>query len=152
MTRHQTRTDGGGDSGTERHKALVREHFEAINERDQAKVAALHADDVVVHSAGRDLVGIEGVIDDWWAQLEAVPDLQDSIDTLIAEDDRVAIRYTTTGTHEGEFLGLESTGASIEVTSMAIVRIEDGEIAEWWNEPDRFAFFNQLGLIEDPTG
>lgn len=152
MTRAPKRTDGGGASASAQAKALVREHFEAINQRDQSKVADLHADDVVVHSAGRELVGIEAVISDWWAQLEAVPDLRDSIDMLVAEGDRVAIRYTTTGTHEGEFLGLDPTGKAVEVTSMAIVRIEGEEIIEWWNQPDRFEFFRQLGLIEDPTG
>lgn len=151
MTSAPRQTDGSGLSESEHAKALVREHFDAINERDRSKVADLHADDVVVHSAGRELVGIEAVISDWWAQLEAVPDLQDSIDMLIAEEDRVAIRYTTTGTHEGEFLGLDPTGASVEVTSMAVVRIDGDQIVEWWNQPDRFDFFRQLGLIEDPT-
>lgn len=151
MTQAPKQTDGGGASESAQAKTLVREHFDAINQRDQSKVADLHADDVVVHSAGRELVGIEAVISDWWAQLEAIPDLKDMIDMLIAEDDRVAVRYTTTGTHEGEFLGLDPTGASVEVTSMAVVRIEGGEIIEWWNQPDRFEFFRQLGLIEDPT-
>lgn len=151
MKRAPKRSDGGGASASEHAKALVREHFDAINERDRTKVADLHADDVAVHSAGRELVGIEAVINDWWAQLEAVPDLKDSIDMLIAEGDRVAVRYTTTGTHEGEFLGLDPTGASVEVTSMAVVRVDGDEIVEWWNQPDRFEFFRQLGLIEDPT-
>lgn len=151
MTRATKRTDGGGANESEQAKALVREHFDAINERDQTKVADLHADDAVIHSAGRELVGINAVIEDWWAQLEAVPDLTDSIDMLIAEDDRVAIRYTTTGTHDGEFLGLEPTGASVEVTSMAVVRIAGDEIVEWWNHPDQFELYRQLGLIEDPT-
>lgn len=151
MTQTPKRTDGGGASESAPAKTLVREHFDAINQRDRSKVADLHADDVVVHSAGREVVGIEAVISDWWAQLEAVPDLQDSIDMLIAEGDRVAVRYTTTGTHEGEFLGIDPTGASVEVTSMALVRIDGDEIVEWWNQPDRFEFFRHLGLIEDPT-
>lgn len=150
MSRFPRRSDGGRETETGHAKALVRDHFAAINERDRSKVAEIHADDVVVHSAGRELVGIEAVIEDWWAQMKAVPDLEDNVDMLVAEDDHVAIRYTTTGTHRGEFLGLEPTGESIEVTSMAIVRVDGDEITEWWNKPDRFEFFKQLGLIGDP--
>jgi steroid delta-isomerase-like uncharacterized protein len=134
----------------EENKDLVRQHFDAINQRDREQVADLHAEDVVVHSGGREVHGIEAVLDDWWAQLEAIPDLTDSIDLLLAEDDKVAIRYTTTGTHEGEFMGIEPTGESVEVTSMAVVRIEDGQIAEWWNHPDRFGTLQQLGFMVLP--
>lgn len=150
MSRFPKRADGGREKQTGQAKSLVHDHFTAINERDRSRVADLHADDVIVHSAGRELVGIEAVIEDWWAQIEAVPDLEDSVDMLVAEEDHVAIRYTTTGTHQGEFLGLEPTGESVEVTSMAIVRVDGDEIAEWWNKPDRFEFFKQLGLIDDP--
>lgn len=122
-------------------KDIVRQHFTAINERDQKTVAELHAEDVVVHGAGREVEGIEAVIEEWWAQLEALPDLTDIIDMLIAEDDMIAVRYTSTGTHEGEFFGIEPTGKEVEVKSMAVVRIENGEIVEIWNPPDRFGLF-----------
>lgn len=152
MSHPTIRTDGGRENQPERAKDLVREHFAAINDRDRSKIADLHADDVTVHSADRDLVGIDAVIEDWWAQLEAIPDLEDSIDMLIAEDERVAIRYITTGTHEGEFRGLDPTGKTVEVTSMAIVRVDGDEIVEWWNQPDRFEILSQLGILEDPIG
>jgi len=132
-------------------KDLVRSHFEAINERDREAVAEVHADDVVVHGGGRELQGIEAVLQSWWAQLEAVPDLTDTIDMLLAEDDRVAVRYTTAGTHEGEFLGIEPTGETVEVTSMAVVRVENGKIAEWWNHANRYELFQQLGVIDPPA-
>lgn len=131
-------------------KDIVRQHFTAINERDRERVAELHAEDVVVHSAGREVEGIEAVLEDWWGQLEAIPDLTDTIDMLVAEDDTVAVRYTTTGTHEGEFFGIEPTGKEVQVTSMAVDRIENGEIVETWNHPDRFGLFQQLGLVESP--
>lgn len=82
--------------------------------------------------------------------MEAIPDLTDTIDLLLAEDGKVAVRYKTTGTHEGELLGIEPTGETVEVTSMAVVRVEDGKIAEWWNHPNRFDLFRQLGAIESP--
>ncbi len=134
----------------EENKDLIRQHFTAINERDRDTVADLHAEDVVVHGGGRELHGIEAVLDSWWAQLEAIPDLTDTIEMLLAEDDKVAVRYTTTGTHEGELMGIQPTGATVDVTSMAVVRVEDGQLAEWWNHPDRFGTYQQLGFVVLP--
>lgn len=150
-----TPSEGTGDSeeGAEHGaETIVKEHFRAINERDREAVAALHSEDVVVHSGGRDLEGVEEVIQDWWAQLDALPDLRDEIEMLLVDGDRVAVRYTTSGTHEGEFLGIEPTGEQVEIASMAVVRIENGGIVEWWNHPDRFGVVEQLGLIEFPPG
>lgn len=151
MASSPNRSDRSEDAQAKQAKALVREHFAAINDRDRAAVADLHADDVVVHSAGRELSGIDAVLEDWWKQLEAIPDLEDTIDMLIADGDRVAVRYTTIGTHEGEFLGIEPTGETVEVTSMAVVQVADGQIVELWNHPDRFGLFQQLGLIDAPS-
>lgn len=151
MSSSPHRTDRSDGTQAAEAKALVRDHFAAINDRDRAAVADLHADDVVVHSAGRELSGIEAVLEDWWAQLEAMPDLEDTIDMLIADGDLIAVRYTTTGTHEGELLGIEPTGQTVAVTSMAVVRVADGELVEWWNHPDRFGLFQQLGLIDPPS-
>lgn len=150
MTETVDRTDGSEDR-TARAKTLVRQHFEAINDRDRDTIEDLHADDVMVHSGGRELRGVDAVVEDWWAQLEAIPDLEDSVEMLIGEGDTVAVRYSTTGTHEGSFLGIEPTGREVEVTSMAVMRVDDGQIAEIWNHPDRFGLFQQLGVVDAPT-
>lgn len=152
MSNTSKRSDTSGEPNEERTKELVRDHFTAINDRNRAAVLDLHADDVVVHSAERDVSGVESVLTDWWSQLDAIPDLEDTIEMLIADGERAAVRYTTTGTHEGEFRGIEPTGRTVELTSMAVVRVEGDEIVEWWNHPDRFGLYRQLGLIDPPTG
>lgn len=143
-----TRT--GTDDVEAANKDLVRRHFRAINERDRDAVAKLHAEDVVVHSGDGELEGIDAVVRSWWSQLEAVPDLTDTIELLVADEDTVAVRYTTTGTHEGTVRGIEPTGETVEVTSMAAVRVDDGEIVEWWNHPDRLGLYEQLGVLDPP--
>ncbi len=150
MTTSSKHSGDENETPEARAKSLVRDHFEAINTRDRGRIEDLHADDVVVHSAGRELAGIDAVVRDWWAQLEAIPDLEDTIEMLLADGDLVAVRYRTTGTHEGEFRGIEPTGTPVEITSMAMIRADGTEIGEIWNHPDRFALFRQLGLIEDP--
>lgn len=60
----------------------------------------------------------------------AFPDWSESIQDVIAEGDRVVLRVTAGGTHEGEFQGIAPTGQTVTITGMGIVRIEDWRIAE----------------------
>lgn len=80
----------------------------------------------------------------------AFPDLAVTTEDLIAEDDRVLTRYTLEGTHEGEFMGIEPTGAEVEVEGMSIGRIEDGKVVEGWTNMDVLGMLVQLGVVEPP--
>jgi predicted ester cyclase len=62
----------------------------------------------------------------------AHPDLCFSIDDLIAEGDRVTIRWTLRGTNTGPMLGRPPTGKPVELAAIVIFRIADGKIAERW--------------------
>jgi predicted ester cyclase len=62
----------------------------------------------------------------------AHPDLHFSIDDLIAEGDRVTIRWTLRGTNTGPMLGRPPTGKPVELAAIVIFRITDGRIAERW--------------------
>lgn len=146
--REDDSTEGNRAGETE---SLVREHFEAINERDMERVADLHAYDVVVRSPVGDCQGFDEVRASWKAQLDAIPDLEDTIDTLVVGEDAVAVRYTTTGTLEEPLFGIEATGSRIELTSMAIVRSEDGQIVEWLNHPNVGSLLAQLDVVDLPS-
>lgn len=74
----------------------------------------------------------------------AFPDVQYSIDDLIAEDNRVALRTTTRATHRGEFQGVARTDRRVEFTGLVIYRLEDGKIAESWGEIDFLRLMRQL--------
>ena len=62
----------------------------------------------------------------------AHPDLRFSIDDLVAEADRVTIRWTLHGTNTGPMLGRPPTGQPVELAAIVIFRIADGKIAERW--------------------
>ena len=62
----------------------------------------------------------------------ALPDLRFDVEDLIAEDDRVATRWTLRGTHEGDFFGFPPTGRPLEVRACVVFRMEDGKVAEIW--------------------
>jgi steroid delta-isomerase-like uncharacterized protein len=64
----------------------------------------------------------------------AFPDIEITIEDMLAEGDRVAVRTTQRATHRGEYRGIPATGRRVTQTSMAIFRIDGNRIAEMWVE------------------
>jgi predicted ester cyclase len=64
---------------------------------------------------------------------------------MLADDDLVAVRVIATGTHEGEFMGMSSSGRRIEVQVFDIFRIRDGQVTEHWELMDAMTMMQQLG-------
>jgi len=77
----------------------------------------------------------------------AFPDIKFTIEDMIAEGDKVAVRLTFSGTHRGEFLGIKPTGKRITVPEISIWRIVSGKFVEEWGFSDRVGAFQQLGVI-----
>jgi len=77
----------------------------------------------------------------------AFPDLNVTIDDLIAEGDKVVTRWTFRGTHKGEFGKIPATGKQVSSTGITISRIADGKTVETWWSSDDLGLFQQLGLI-----
>lgn len=77
----------------------------------------------------------------------AFPDLKLTIDDIIAEGDRVAIRGTVTATQKGAFSGIPPTGKQATVTALETLRIENGKIVEHWGGSDNLDMMQQLGAI-----
>ena len=75
-----------------------------------------------------------------------------TLDDLIAEDDRVAVRWTNHGTHQGEFLGMPATGRSFVISGIDIHALRDGKLAEHWDVVDQLSLLQQLGLLPAPAG
>lgn len=79
----------------------------------------------------------------------AFPDAHIEPAHLVADHDNVAIAYTLTGTHQGDFNGIAPTGKKIEVRGLQIGRFEDGKIVERWGSSDELGILKQLGV--DPA-
>jgi len=75
----------------------------------------------------------------------AFPDVQVTADDLIGEGDRLAVRSTMRGTHEGEFLGIPGSGKRIEVSAYDFVRFEGDRAVEHWGVIDSAALMEQIG-------
>lgn len=70
-----------------------------------------------------------------------------TIETIIAEDDLVAIHYTWRGTHQGEYLGIAATGKQVTETGTRFYRIKDGKIVEMWGDENVLGLLQQMGAI-----
>jgi len=79
----------------------------------------------------------------------AFPDNRHEVEEVIVEGDRVVLRCTLTGTHEGPFMGIPPTGRRIEVNEIHIYRLEDGKAVEHRVGRDDLGAMRQLGVIAD---
>ncbi|MFH2012887.1 MAG: ester cyclase [Pseudomonadota bacterium] len=77
----------------------------------------------------------------------AFPDSDIKIEEAIAEDDKVVISWTFSGTHNGSFLGIPATNKNVKWTGITIYRIIEGKIVEEKGEEDMLGFFRQIGLV-----
>ena len=77
----------------------------------------------------------------------AFPDLQVTVEDLVATGDRVAARVTWSGTHRGAFMGTDPTNRRIRVTGLDLARVFGGRIVEHWGQLDVLTMMDQLGFL-----
>jgi steroid delta-isomerase-like uncharacterized protein len=96
--------------------------------------------------------GREGLKQFFAIFLAAFPDVHMTVEDALAQDDKTVIRWTATGTHQGDLMGIAPTGKAINVSGIAIDRHEEGLIAESWDAWDAQAMWQQIGAIPTPAG
>lgn len=103
-----------------------------------------------VHHFGvrSDTVGLPALQASLSGFFTAFPDLTGPIEDIVVDGDRVAFRYTDSGTNTGSFFGNPPTGVPVTWTGINILRIECGMVVESWAEVDGFGLWRQLGLLE----
>jgi predicted ester cyclase len=82
---------------------------------------------------------------------QAIPDWHSDVEELIGEGDLVVERFTASGTHRGELMGVAPTGKVIVLRGIQIFRIEGDKIVERWGRLDEVGLLRQLKLIPDST-
>lgn len=136
----------------EDNKALMRRWFEEVwNKGREDAIDEMFAPDGVAHGLADEtdaaLRGPDGFKPFFRKFRDSFPDIEVIVEDAIAEDDKVAVRCILRGKHSGDALGFAATARPIEVTGIAITRIEDGKIVEAWNNFDFLTMFKQLGTI-----
>lgn len=74
----------------------------------------------------------------------AFPDMHSSIDDILVDGDKVAVRATSTGTHDAEWMGVPATGRHIAFEYAEFYRVADGKVTEYWCLPDMGGLMRQL--------
>ena len=129
-------------------EAIVRRFFKCYGTHALDDWDEFCATDLVTHqSTHPDNVGLESRKQGDLANLAAFPDLTITIKDLIARDDKVAVRFVSTGTHKGEFGGIPPTGKKASIPGMGIYRFADGRIVEEWLNVDFLGLWRQLDIL-----
>lgn len=136
----------------EEHIAIVRRFFEeAFSHGDLDLIDELVADDAVGYDPTQPepIRGADGMKELVNMYRSAFPDLVFEVHEALSDDDLVAVRWTSTGTHDGELMGIEPTGRTVTVEGVEIDRIEGGKIVESRVTWDALGVLRQIGAIPE---
>jgi steroid delta-isomerase-like uncharacterized protein len=141
----------------EENKGLIRRYVQAIDDNQSIDWSVLDeyiAEDFVAHNpvAPGTSLDREGVKQAAEAFRVAAPDSRHEIPIQVAEDDLVASLIVGRGLHTGELMGIPGTNKEIETQGIAIHRIRDGKIVEYWAVTDVARVLQQVGVLPGPDG
>jgi steroid delta-isomerase-like uncharacterized protein len=130
-------------------KALARRWHDAVNERNLDSLDTVLAADIVHDGATvPETFGAAGVKRVLGIVIIGFPDVRYTREDIIAEGDRVVVRYRVEGTHLGDFQGIGPTGRRVTWSGINIFRIDCGRIVQSWSEVDGIGRLQQLGVID----
>jgi steroid delta-isomerase-like uncharacterized protein len=134
---------------TEENKAIARRDVEEVwNQGKLDVIDEIFATDYVGQFVGSpDFHGPEGCKQFVTMYRTAFPDFHVTVHDMIAEGDKVVTRWTATGTHKGELMGISPTGVQETHTGINIGRISGGKIVEEWSSWDALGMLQQLGVV-----
>jgi steroid delta-isomerase-like uncharacterized protein len=135
----------------EENKRVVRRAYEDIRSRgdldavDEIFAPGYDGHDPTAHPT--EVRGPEGFKEQTAGYRAAFPDLRFTIDSIVAEGDEVAVRWTATGTHEGSLSGESPTGNTVAVSGFGSWVVRDGKIVEHWGVIDLMGLLRQIGAL-----
>jgi predicted ester cyclase len=118
---------------TQENKATIYRLAEERNKGNLNVIDECFAENFIRYGQGVPNMDREGYKRFCFMILKGYPDIRFNIDDMVAEGDKVAFRWTMTGTNTGEFLGKPPTGEHITYTEDYFVRFVQGKIVEFSN-------------------
>jgi steroid delta-isomerase-like uncharacterized protein len=135
---------------SEENKEKVRGSWEIVNQRNPELIKEFYAPDFVWHEPDQDVRGYEQARRFVSSFFAAFPDINITVEDVIAEGDQAVSRYTIRGTHRGETEDFgPPTERQVELKGITIHRFEDGKIVEEWEAYDNLSLLQQLGLVPE---
>ncbi len=134
-------------------KAIVRRFIDEIFvQGNKTTVDELLADDFTAHTwpspSGDPKADLKGAID---RTSKGLADPSFTIEDMIEEGDRVAVRLTTAATHVGPFMGMPPSNKRYEIGEIHWFRVRDGKVTEHWHQLDQMGMMKQLGALPEPA-
>jgi len=134
---------------TESHKTVVRRYYdEVLNTANLALIDELATDDYIENDPfpgqGNGRADLKARVA---ALLEAFSPCTFTIEDVVAEGDRVVVRWSSSGTHSGPFMGMPPTNRSYTISGIDIHRLTDERMAEHWHVVDQLSQLQQLGVL-----
>lgn len=130
----------------EENKAIIHRLVEIFNQHDVALLDELIAPDFVDHDF--QLRGLEKFKQTETINYTVFPDIHRTVQDIIAEGEKVWIRFQDTGTHIGDYRGVAPTGKKVTLTGVLIWRLIEGKVVEKEGVYDQLEFFKQVGVID----
>jgi len=121
--------------------------IETLNQGEIGKTEKFYTDDAVYYASDDTEGTVHDLISDAEEFREAFPNMEASIDEVVADDDQMAFRYTVRGTQEGPFKQIPPTGESFETQGIGFAELDDGLITEYDLVFDRLGMLRQLGVM-----
>ena len=103
--------------------------------------------DLVMHQGAMDLLGIDGAREYYTTFLNGFSDISFTIKDVFGQGDKIVKYWNFKGTHTGDFFGIPTTGKTVNMDGVTLVRMQNGKIAEERDIMDNLEFMQQLGLL-----
>jgi predicted ester cyclase len=126
--------------------------IDAWNAGDLDGYLDVYDDGVRLHGYAPEPMDKTGVRDFYSMILRAFPGSQLTLDEELVDGERVALRFTQRGVHEGEFMGLAATGRAFALTGQTVLHFAHGRVIERWSTADMLGLLGQLGAMPAPPG
>lgn len=135
----------------EENKLIIRRLImEVWGNGDMAALDEIVSSDFIDHTTTGDVAKSENFKNLVIGFRSAFPDIQFTIEDIMAEGDKVIARWGASGTHKGEFLGHAPTDNRISITGVHIYRLSNEKLVERWGNWDQLGLMQQIGLIPTP--
>ena len=130
-------------------KVLMRRFTDFINTASEKLAEELIDPHAIFHVPGQSepIKGPAGYLAIIAMMRGGFPDIQWTLEEMVAEGSTVAARFTMRGTHQGYFFGVPPTGKTIEVKAMNFYRFSNGQIVEEHGQPDLLGLLQQIGAV-----
>ncbi len=137
---------------SEANKLVMQRFVEFINTASETLAEELVSPDAIFYVPGspEPMRGPAGYLSIIGMMRSGFPDIQWSLEEMVAEGDRVAARFTMRGTHQGAFYGIPPSGKKIVVQAMNFYRLSGNKFVEEHGQPDMLGLLQQIGAIPSP--